>query len=152
MPSLLRIYEYAHFNVTDTEYEVMPALRTTKTYEQEHIQPYKCQDTPDLKKPTLQMKPEVVVQMLKPKPYVEVSVPPKILKHTEELPKKEIPSEDVEMKDDFHLNAGKQKVTDPSTPMSATMREPMSTGVKPKSKHVEFREPFEKGNYSEKPK
>ena len=29
---------------------------------------------------------------------------------------------------------------------------PTSTGVKPKSKHVEFRKPSEKGNYSGKPK
>ena len=93
-------YEYTHFDATDTEYEVMPALRTTKTYEEEHTQPYKHQDTPDLKKPTLWMKPEVVIQTPKSKPNVDISVPPKILKHTEELLKKEIPSEDVEMKDE----------------------------------------------------
>ena len=98
------------------------------------------------------MKPEVVIQTPKPKPYVEVPVPPRILKHTEEIPKKEIPSEDIEMKDEFRLSAGKQKAVDMSTPLSATMKEPTSTGVKPKSKHIEFREPFEKGNYSEKPK
>ena len=99
------------------------------------------------------MKPEVVIQTPKPKPYVEVPVPPKILKCTEEIPKKEIPSEDVEMKDESRPSAGKQKVVDSSTPTSATTKEtPTSTGVKPKSKHVEFREPFEKGNYSEKPK
>ena len=97
------------------------------------------------------MKPEVVIQTPKPKPYVEVPVPPKILKRTEEIPKKEIPSEDVEMKDESRPSAGKQKAVDSSTPMSATTKEtPTSTGVKPKSKHVEFREPFEKGNYSEK--
>jgi hypothetical protein len=99
------------------------------------------------------MKPEVVIQTPKPKPYVEVPVPPRILKRTEELPKKEIPTEDVEMKDEFRPNAGKQKAVDTSTPMSATTQEtPTSTGVKPKSKHVEFREPSEKGNYSGKPK
>ena len=98
------------------------------------------------------MKPEVVIQTPKPKPYVEVPVPPKILKCTEEIPKKEIPSEDVEMKDEFHPSAGKQKAVDSSTPSSATTKEPTSTGVKPKSKHVEFHKPFEKGNYSEKPK
>ena len=46
------------------------------------------------------MKPEAFIQMPKPKPYVEVPVPPRILKHTKELLKKEIPSEDVEMKDE----------------------------------------------------
>ena len=143
-------YKYAHFNVMDTEYKVMPALHTTKTYEEEHTQPYKRQDAMDSKKPTLWMKPEVVIQMPKPKPYVEVPVPPRILKHTEEIPKKEIPSEDVEMKDEFRPSTGKQKAVDLSTPTSATMKEPMSTGVKPKSKHVEFRKPFKKGNYSEK--
>ena len=79
------------------------------------------------------MKPEVVIQMPKSKPNVDISVPPKILKCTEELLKMEIPSEDVEMKDDFCLNASKQKATDLSTPMSATTKEPTSTGVKPKS-------------------
>ena len=98
------------------------------------------------------MKPEVVIQTPKPKPCVEVPVPPRILKRTEEILKKEIPSEDVEMKDDFRLNASKQKAVDSSTPTSAMMKEPTSTGVKPKSKHVEFREPVEKGNYTEKPK
>ena len=38
---LIANYEYAHFNATDTEYEVMPALCTTKTYEEERTQPYK---------------------------------------------------------------------------------------------------------------
>ena len=96
------------------------------------------------------MKPEVVIQTPKPKSYIDVPVPPKILKCTEELLKKEIPSEDVEMKDDFRPSASKQKATDLSTPMLATMKEtPMSTGVKPKSKHIEFHEPSEKGNYSE---
>ena len=98
------------------------------------------------------MKPEVVIQTPKPKPYIEVPVPPRILKRTKEIPKKEIPSEDVEMKDEFRPSASKQKAVDSSTPSSAMMKEPTSTGVKPKSKHVEFREPFEKGNYSEKPK
>ena len=93
------------------------------------------------------MKPEVVVQMPKLKPYIKVPVPPRILKCTEELPKKEIPSED-----DFSPTASKQKAVDLSTPTSAMTKEPTLTGVKPKSKHVEFREPFEKGNYSEKPK
>ena len=37
---LVANYEYAHFDMTDTEYEVMPALHTTKTYE-EHTQLYK---------------------------------------------------------------------------------------------------------------
>ena len=149
---LVANYEYAHFDKTDTEYEVMPALRSTKTYEEERTQPYKRQDATDSKKPTSRMKPEVVVQTPKPTPYVEVPLPPKILKRTEETPKKEIPTEDVEMKDDFHPNASKQKAVDPSTPTLATTKEPTSTGVKPKSKHVEFSEPFEKGNYSEKPK
>ena len=98
------------------------------------------------------MKPEVVIQTPKPKPYVEVPVPPRILKRTEEIPKKEIPSEDVEMKDESRPSAGKQKAVDSSTPLSVTTKEPTSTGVKPKSKHVEFRERIEKGNYSEKPK
>jgi hypothetical protein len=150
---LIANYEYAHFDATDTEYEVMPALRSTKTYEEERTQPYKRQEVKDSKKPTLRMKPEVVIQTPKPKPYVEVPVPPRILKRTEELPKKEIPTEDVEMKDEFRPNAGKQKAVDTSTPMSATTQEtPTSTGVKPKSKHVEFHEPSEKGNYSGKPK
>ena len=91
---LIANYEYAHFDTTDTEYEVMPALRTTKTYEEERMQPYKRQETMDSKKPTSRMKPEVAIQTPKPKPYVEVPVPPKILKCTEEIPKKEIPSED----------------------------------------------------------
>ena len=69
-------YEYAHFDKTDTEYEVMPALHSTKTYEEERTQPYKRQDATDSKKPTSRMKPEVVVQTPKPKPYVEVPVPP----------------------------------------------------------------------------
>ena len=146
-------YEYAHFDAMDTEYEVMPALHSTKTYKEECTQPYKQQDATDSKKPTSRMKPEVVIQMPKPKPYVEVPVPPRILKHTEEIPKKEIPSEDIEMKDEFRPSAGKQKAVDSSTPTSVTTKEtPMSTGVKPKSKHVEFREPSEKGNYSGKPK
>ena len=99
------------------------------------------------------MKPEAFIQMPKPKPYVEVPVPPRILKCTEESLKKEIPSEDIEMKDEFCPSAGKQKVVDLSTPTSAMMKEvPTSTGVKPKSKHVEFHEPSEKGNYSGKPK
>ena len=149
---LVANYECTHFNTTDTEYKVMPALHTTKTYEEEHTQPYKRQDATESKKPTSQMKPEVVIQMPKPKPYVEVPVPPRILKRTEEIPKKEIPSEDVEMKDEFHPSAGKQKAVDSSTPLSAMTKEPTSTGVKPKSKHVEFCEPFEKGNYGEKPK
>ena len=34
-------YKYTHFNAMDMEYEVMPALCTTKTYEEEHTQPYK---------------------------------------------------------------------------------------------------------------
>jgi hypothetical protein len=101
------VYEYAHFDVMDTEYEVMPALRSTKTYEEERTQPYKRQEVKDSKKPTSRMKPEVVIQMPKPKPYVEVPVPPRILKCTEEIPKKEIPTEDVEMKDEFRPNAGK---------------------------------------------
>ena len=149
---LVANYEYTHFNATDTEYKVMPALHSTKTYEEEHTQPYKRQDATDSKKPTLRMKPEVVIQMLKPKPYVKVPAPPRILKHTEEIPKKEIPSEDVEMKDEVRPSTGKQKVVDLSTPMSAMMKEPTLTGVKPKSKHIEFHKPFEKGNYSEKPK
>ena len=49
---LVANYEYAHFDVTDTEYEVMPALRTTKTYEEERTQPYKRQETTESKKPT----------------------------------------------------------------------------------------------------
>ena len=98
------------------------------------------------------MKPEVVIQMPKPKPYVEVPVPPRILKRTEEIPKKEIPTEDIEMKDESRPSAGKQKAVDLSIPSSAMMKEPTSTGVKPKSKHIEFHEPIEKGNYSEKPK
>ena len=50
---LVANYEYAHFDMTDTEYEVMPALLTTKTYEEEHMQPYKRQDATESKKPTL---------------------------------------------------------------------------------------------------
>ena len=38
---LVANYKYTHFDVTDTEYKVMPALHTTKTYEEEHMQPYK---------------------------------------------------------------------------------------------------------------
>ena len=63
------------------------------------------------------MKLEVVIQMPKPKPYVEVSVPPRILKCTKEIPKKEILSEDIEMKDEFRLSTGKQKAVDLGTPM-----------------------------------
>ena len=66
------------------------------------------------------MKPEVVIQTLKPKPYVEVPVPPRILKRTEEILKKEIPSEDVEMKHESRPSAGKQKAVDSSIPSSAT--------------------------------
>ena len=46
-------YEYAHFDMTDTVYEVMPALHTTKTYEEECTQPYKRREATDSKKPTL---------------------------------------------------------------------------------------------------
>ena len=56
------------------------------------------------------------------------------------------------MKDESRPSAGKQKAVDSSIPLSATTKEPMLTGVKPKSKHVEFHEPIKKGNYSEKPK
>ena len=49
---LIANYKYAHFDAMDTEYEVMPALHTTKTYEEEHTQPYKRQDTTESKKPT----------------------------------------------------------------------------------------------------
>ena len=38
---LIANYEYTHFDVMDTEYKVMPALHSTKTYEEEHMQPYK---------------------------------------------------------------------------------------------------------------
>ena len=98
------------------------------------------------------MKPEVVIQAPKPKPFVEVPVPPRILKCTEEIPKKEIPTEDVEMKDKSCPSAGKQKAVDSSIPLSVMTKEPTSTGVKPKSKHIEFRKPIEKGNYGERPK
>ena len=85
------------------------------------------------------MKPEVVIQTPKPKPYVEVPVPPRILKCTEEILKKEIPSEDVEMKDEFRPSAGKQKAVDSSTPTLAMMKEtPMSTRVKPKTSTSNF--------------
>ena len=50
---LIANYKYAHFDATDMEYEVMPALRSTKTYDEEHTQPYKRQDAMDSKKPTL---------------------------------------------------------------------------------------------------
>ena len=104
---LVANYKYAHFDATDTEYKVMPALCATKTYEEEHTQPYKRQEVKDSKKPTSRMKPEVVIQTPKPKPYVDIPVPPRILKRTEELLKKEIPTEDVEMKDEFCPSAGK---------------------------------------------
>ena len=112
---LVANYEYTHFDMMDTEYEVMPALRSTKTYEEECTQPYKRQDATDSKKPTSRMKLEVVIQTPKPKPYVKVPVPPRILKCTEEILKKEIPSEDVEMKDEFRPSAGKQKAVDSSS-------------------------------------
>ena len=150
---LVANYEYAHFDATDTEYEVMPATRSGKTYEEERTQPYKRQDPTNTKKPTSRMKPEVVIQSSKPKSYAEVPVPPRILKRTDELPKKETPREDVDMKDDFHPNNSKPIMTNPGVPTSATTNEiPTSTGVKPKNKHVEFREPTEKGNLSGKPK
>ena len=38
---LVANYKYTHFDATDTEYEVMPALYSTKTYEEECMQPYK---------------------------------------------------------------------------------------------------------------
>ena len=66
------------------------------------------------------MKPEVVIQSSKPKSYAEVPVPPRILKRTDELPKKEIPKEDVDMKDDFHLNNSKPIMTNSGVPTSAT--------------------------------
>ena len=69
------------------------------------------------------MKPEVVIQMPKPKPYVKVPVPPRILKCTEEIPKKEIPSEDVEMKDEFRLSTGKQKAVDSTANVSLFLKE-----------------------------
>ena len=48
---LVANYKYAHFDAMDMEYEVMPALHTTKTYEEERMQPYKQQDTTESKKP-----------------------------------------------------------------------------------------------------
>ena len=57
------------------------------------------------------------------------------------------------MKDDFRPNNSKPIMTNSGVPTSATTNKiPTSTGVKPKNKHVEFREPTEKGNSSGKPK
>ena len=145
-------YEYAHFNEEETEYNVMPATRSGKTYEDERTQPYKRpENSNSIKKPSPRSKPEVVIQTSKPKTTEEVPKVPRILKRTDELPKKETPSEDVEMKDEFRPRAGKQKAIDSTAPTTTNVM-PTPTNIKPKSKHVEFREPSEKGNYSGKPK